>query len=241
MHRLLLVFLCFGLASCFGAEGGWSAKSAAAYLDGRAQWWMTWPNAARDHDTCWLCCHTAAPYALGRPALRRALEGSGAWTPEQKLVANVTKRVKLWAETKPFYASNEKAPNRSEESRATEAVLNALILAAADAPDVAAAFNNMWAFQIADGANRGAFPWLDFHNRPWEADDSQYYGSALAAVAAGIRPGESTRTEQLVGYLQRGYSGQSLANKAVVLWASAKLPKLLTSAEHTGWPRDLTP
>src|SRR5258708_35232025 len=104
MHRLLLVFLCFGLASCFGAEGGWSAKSAAAYLDGRAQWWMTWPNAARDHDTFCISCHTAAPYALGRPALRRAPEESGAPTPGQKLVAHVSKRGEIGGGGTPVYA-----------------------------------------------------------------------------------------------------------------------------------------
>jgi hypothetical protein len=29
----------------------WDHKSAAAYLDQRASWWMDWPKAARDHET----------------------------------------------------------------------------------------------------------------------------------------------------------------------------------------------
>jgi hypothetical protein len=29
----------------------WSPKAAAAYLDEREAWWMTWSTAARDHDT----------------------------------------------------------------------------------------------------------------------------------------------------------------------------------------------
>ena len=46
----------------------WNPRAAAAYLDGRADWWLAWPNAARDHDTACVSCHTALPYALGRPA-----------------------------------------------------------------------------------------------------------------------------------------------------------------------------
>ena len=50
--------------------GSWDSKAAAAYLDQRADWWMSWPRSARDHNTFCVSCHTALPYALGRPALR---------------------------------------------------------------------------------------------------------------------------------------------------------------------------
>jgi len=50
----------------------WDQKAAAAYLDQRQSWWMEWPKAARDHDTFCVSCHTAVPYALSRPALRKA-------------------------------------------------------------------------------------------------------------------------------------------------------------------------
>ena len=43
------------VAAGLRAEGpdphGWDPKAAAAYLDQRAEWWSTWPNAARDHGT----------------------------------------------------------------------------------------------------------------------------------------------------------------------------------------------
>ena len=52
------------------AEPGWNAKAAAQYLDQRAEWWTTWPNAARDRGTYCMSCHTTLPYALARPALR---------------------------------------------------------------------------------------------------------------------------------------------------------------------------
>ena len=51
----------------------WNEKAAAAYLDGRLGWWIGWPTAARDHETFCVSCHTVAPYAVARPALRSAL------------------------------------------------------------------------------------------------------------------------------------------------------------------------
>ena len=42
----------------------WDPKAAAAYLDRRQSWWMSWPRAQRDHETFCVSCHTAVPYAL---------------------------------------------------------------------------------------------------------------------------------------------------------------------------------
>src|SRR5271156_5492465 len=76
----------------------WDQKTAAAYLDQRAGWWMGWQRAARDHDTFCVSCHTAVPYAMSRPSLRTALGEPGLSANEQKLIDNVTKRVRLWKE-----------------------------------------------------------------------------------------------------------------------------------------------
>ena len=236
MTKQLALLTCLATGVCIAGEKSWDAKAAAGYLDGRAEWWSTWASAKRDHDTFCVSCHTAVPYALGRPTLRSALQESSASAAEQALTANVTKRVGLWSETAPFYLSSPTALNRSEESRGTEAILNALILAASGAPQTvtSAAFRNMWAAQVQEGKNKGSFPWLDFHNRPWEADDSQYYGSALAAVAVGLAPAsEREKANGLVAYLKQNYAEQTLANRVMVLWASAKLPDLLTSAQKT--------
>src|SRR5258706_7513645 len=81
----------------------WSAKAAAAYLDGRLAWWMGWPSAARDHQTFCVSCHTVAPYAMGRPALRSALGEQAASPTERRLLDNVIKRVRMWKEVAPFY------------------------------------------------------------------------------------------------------------------------------------------
>ena len=35
--------------------------------------------------------------------------------------------------------------------------------------DARLALDNMWAQQVTTGADRGAWPWLQFHNAPWES------------------------------------------------------------------------
>src|SRR5580692_5880058 len=110
------------------APTSWNPRAAAAYLDQRESWWMAWPPAARDHGTFCVSCHTAAPYALARPALRAALGEKAPSDNEQRLLENVTKRVRLWKEISPSYTESSGA-NKTLQSRGTESVLNALILA----------------------------------------------------------------------------------------------------------------
>src|SRR5579872_3087535 len=94
------LLLCCLSTALFAADppAGWSPKSAAAYLDGRMEWWITWKSAARDHDTFCVSCHTVAPYAVGRPALRNALGEQEPSAAERKLIDNVAKRVRMWKE-----------------------------------------------------------------------------------------------------------------------------------------------
>src|ERR1700681_4464977 len=70
----------------------WSPKAAAAYLDQRADWWMGWQGAARDHGTFCISCHTALPYALARSALHERPHDAPS-DSERRLLDNVTKRV----------------------------------------------------------------------------------------------------------------------------------------------------
>jgi len=234
------------------AANSWDRKAAAAYLDQRAGWWMEWPKAARDHKTFCVSCHTAVPYAMSRPMLRGAMSEQGPSANERRLLNNVTKRVRLWKEVAPFYNDADRGVYKSVESRGTESVLNALILASNNASndasnnaskgaqrgrlsdDTRAAFENMWAEQQTSGDDKGAWRWLRFKNEPWEADDSDYYGAALAAVAVGTapenyraRPEIQNNLKLLREYLNREYAAQTLNNRAVLLWASAKLPGLL--------------
>jgi squalene-hopene/tetraprenyl-beta-curcumene cyclase len=218
----------------------WDPKAAAAYLDRRQSWWMEWPRAQRDHETFCVSCHTAVPYALSRSALRTALAEQAPSPNERRLLDNVTKRVRLWKEVEPFYKDADRGPYKSAESRGTESVLNALILSSHDAQsgqlsnDAHTAFENMWAEQQIAGNQKGAWLWLRFKNEPWEADDSDYFGATLAAIAIGIAPGNycatpevQTRLKLLREYLDREFAVQSTMNRVLLLWAAAKLPGLI--------------
>ncbi len=220
-------------------SNSWDPKTAAAYLDYREAWWMGWQGAARDHGTFCVSCHTALTYALARPALRTALAEQGPSVNERALIENVTKRVRLWRDTGPYYG-DQGYDHKTAESRGTESVLNALILANHDAQlgtlsdDTRAAFDNMWALQQTTGDNRGSWPWLQFDQEPWEANDSGYYGAALAAMAVGTAPESYKSTPEIQNnlkllreYLNRESTAQSPFNRVFLLWASAKLPGLL--------------
>jgi len=234
------------------AAGRWRPKAAAAYLDQRADWWMGWQGAARDHGTFCVSCHTALPYALARPALRERLADEAPSDEERRLLDNVVKRVRLGKEAGPYYANRDHDPDKAVESRGTEAVLNALILASHDArsgriqADTRTALDTMWALQQTTGDGAGAWPWLQFGLGPWEAKDSPYYGAALAALAVGTAPGGygsgadiRSHLERLRAYLDREYGEQSLANRMVLLWASTQLPGLLGRERADSLVRDV--
>lgn len=213
----------------------WNPKAAAAYLDQRSTWWSSWPNAQRDHGTFCVSCHTAAPYALARPALRRPLGETAPSPGEAALLANVTKRVMMWKDVEPFYPDQTRGLPKTSESRGTESILNALILASRDTragaslgDDTRRAFDNLWALQLRSGEQSGAWAWLNFHYEPWEAEASAYYGATLAAIAVGIAPGQyastpdiQDRLKLLREYLLRGDEKQSLFNRAMLLWAES--------------------
>lgn len=182
---------------------------------------------------------------MARPALRGALEEQSPSANERRLLENVTKRVRLWKEVAPFYSDADRGVYKSVESRGTESVLNALVLASNAAhtnhlsDDARAAFENMWAEQQTSGDQMGAWRWLGFKNEPWEADDSGYYGAALAAVAVGTapedyraRPEIQSNLRILSDYLNRESAAQTEINRAVLLWASARLPGLLEPAKQ---------
>src|SRR3954453_20343086 len=216
------------------AEGSasWNRKAAAAYLDQRATWWTTWPNAQRDHGTFCVSCHTALPYALARPSLRQPLGESAPAPGEAALLANITKRVTMWRDVEPFYPDQTRGVPKTSESRATEAILNAVILTRRDAggslsDEGRRALDNMWALQMKTGEQTGAWTWLQFHNEPRECDSSAFHGAAIAAIAVHSAPGgyaalpeNHDRVQALHDYLQKGNEKQALLSRAMLLWAS---------------------
>jgi len=227
------------------AANSWDPKGAAAYLDQRARWWMGWKEAGRDHGTFCVSCHTTLPYALARPALRKVLAEPTPSDNERLLFENVSKRVRLWKEVAPVYNDKEDGLNLGVESRATEAVLLAFMLASNDAQtgklsaDTRIAFGNLWALQQTTGENKGTWLWQNFDLNPWEGNISPYYGATLAAIAVGTAP-ENYRSvpeiqnnlKMLRDYLEREYAAQPTINRLTLLWASVKLPGLLSLARQ---------
>jgi squalene-hopene/tetraprenyl-beta-curcumene cyclase len=245
-HIVVIVGVALGVAGCSRTmstpANPWDPKAAAAYLDRRMEWWMGWKASSRDRGTFCVSCHTAMPYALARPSLRPAFAAGGPATDERKLIDNVTARVRLWNQTQPFYTDEKFGPNKSAQSRGTEAVLNALILASDDARsgnlggDTGVALENMWGVQHASGDDSGAWSWLDFDLAPWEIPEAGYYGACLAAMAVGAAPERYQTRPQiqgnlslLRGYLERNFAAQSLHNRLVLLWASSKLDGLVAA------------
>ncbi len=257
MIRLLLAsFLACGLAalratSADGPPTGqqWDRAAAASYLDARMDAWFANAKKLRTGqvETPCISCHTAVPYALARPALRKAMGMSVPTPAEVRLLEVVTARVETYASHQPFYDSSE---SKTIESRGTEAILNALILASEDArrqrtsasEPTRKAFDRLWATERPDGA----WDWLQFGLEPWESVDAPYYGATLAALALGLgrAAGPSAadvteggaeaggRAEKLRGFLKERYARQSLFNRTWALLASTRFEDLLTRAQR---------
>jgi squalene-hopene/tetraprenyl-beta-curcumene cyclase len=223
---------------------GVDLKAAAAYLDARAEWWAAWPNAARDRGTFCISCHTTLPYALARPALRAPLGERQPSAAETRILDNLLTRARNHRDVEPFYADQRSGIPKTSESRAIEAVMNAIVLSRRDArsghlsDDTRTALGVMWALQMKTGPNNGAWTWLNFNYEPWESPNSPYFGASLAALAVGSAPDGyaaspdiQDRLKALRGYFERQHSTVSLHNQLIGLWASGRIPDLL-SAPH---------
>jgi len=223
----------------------WNHSAAAQFLDSRELWWQAWPRAQKDHGTLCISCHTVVPYAMVRPALSRDLGDAALTPPEQVLLASVEKRVTGWSSMTPFYLDAKYGPGKTAESHATEAVLNAVILASYDAaqgrirPVTRAAFDHAWDLQESSGPLAGAWKWQDFHLGPWESSESGCQGAALLCLEAENLPGNfaddpatAPHIAALRAWLRSDYAAQPLLNQIYILWASAKDPGLLTRAER---------
>lgn len=222
------------------ASDEFDAKGAAAYLDARAEWWSTWPNAQRDRGTFCISCHTTLPYALARPELRTRLGEPQASSTESKILDNLLTRARGWREVEPFYPDQTRGIPKTSESRAIEAVMNALVLSRRDAKagrlsdDARTAFEVMWSLQMKTGPENGAWTWLNFNYEPWESPNAPYFGASLAAIAVGSAPGGyaaspeiQDRMTALRGYFARQHATVSLLNQLMGLWASGTVHDLL--------------
>lgn len=221
------------------------AKAAAVYLDARAEAWSTWPNAQRDRGTFCISCHTTLPYALARPELGAMLGERQPSSAESKIVNNLLTRARNWREMEPFYPDQTRGLPKTSESRAIEAVMNAVVLSRRDAragrlsDDTRTAFDVMWSLQMKTGPNTGAWTWLNFDYEPWESRNSPYFGASLAAIAVGsapdgysVSPAIQNRVTALRAYFDRHHASVSLLNQLTGLWASSTLADLLTAEQR---------
>ena len=223
----------------------WNPTAAATYLDSREVWWQSWPAAKRDHGTICISCHTVLPYAMARPGLRTFSHELDMAAPEKIMMDSVQARVSGWSEMLPFYSDAADGVGKTAQSHATEAILNAVILTSYDArqghlrPITRDALAAAWALQEKTGDYAGGWIWQDFHLAPWESADSNYQGAAFFAVAVGNAPDHYAQEaavrrplEGLEGYLRGPYAAQPLINQLYVLWASGRIPGLLTDTEQ---------
>ena len=223
----------------------WNPRAAATYLDGEMEWWSTWPNAARDHGTFCVSCHTVAPYVLARPALAAALKETELTPPARKLFDNVATRVRLWNEVAPYYPDQRSGLPKTSESRGTESVLNALVLSTRDShtgalsAETKQAFDHMWALQMRTGPLDGAWAWLNFHYEPWESDGAPYFGAAMAVAALANAPGgyaESAEAkagvDRLRKYISSGFDAQNLFSQLTMSVAARRFDGVVTPAQR---------
>lgn len=238
------------------ANRDWSPRLAQAYLDERENWWVSWSTAARDQGTFCVSCHTTVPYLLARPILRARLGERGFSEPELVIFDNSAKRVRLWSMVHPYYGDGDKEGSyvgtTSTESRATEAILNALVLAGRDSTtgtlsqDTQKAFRIVWDLQSTSGTQEGSWPWQQFGLSPWENNDSGYFGATLVVLAIEMAPENyqskpeiQNNLNLLRSYLIREYRGQPLLNKIYLLWASTEMAGLLTPNQEKSLIRQI--
>ena len=216
------------------AEKSWDQRAAARYLDARAGLWSEQAKTRRKLSTACLSCHTAVPYLLSRSSLGESVMPA----PAADLYSDVETRVATWSNARVWY-EEEMGAEKPAQSRATESVLNALVLASRDrrarrplTDKAKTALAHMWAQQNADGA----WEWLHFGLVPWETDGSDYWGAALAAVASMPVADEAQPPAQsaanLKTYLRAGMATKlSLHNRIALLWAASAWDGLLSKPE----------
>jgi squalene-hopene/tetraprenyl-beta-curcumene cyclase len=235
------------------APEAWDRAKAAAFLDGRGEQWFNFGSSHRGTGTskssC-VSCHSLLSYALARPVLRQISKEKLPTKFETRVLEQTRSRVANWdkldAETFQLMYDFDEA--KKKQSRGTEAVLNALILAREDrfqgrqkpSEDTKKSLSILWATQVNDGKEKGSWEWINFGMDPWEGQSSRYMGACLAAIAVSSAPGYDLtslkgdlkeRLGSLRAYLKEGFASQNLHNRVWMLWASANLDGLLAPNE----------
>jgi len=192
-----------------------SAQKAAQFLDAASINWQK-------NQQCFTC-HTNYAYLMARPALGKE--------------APALKQVRDFAETLIKDRWETKGPRWDAEVVAT-----ASILAINDAkttgklhPLTRKALNKMWTLQRPDGG----WTWLKCEWPPMESDD--HYGATLAAIGVGSAPESYAQTAIAKTGMTKfkkyftDHPPQFPHHRAMLLWANAKVPDLITTTEKQKW------
>jgi squalene-hopene/tetraprenyl-beta-curcumene cyclase len=259
LRALSLVLGIHAFAYSAATRGGenspepWDKTAASQYLDRRGEEWFKFGGAFRGQGASTISCvscHSLLPYALARPVLRRLANESLPTQWEKKTIEQAKQRVSNWdrldsAKFQLFYDFDDA---KKKESRGTESVLNALVLALDDrfqgrkepGPETKQALAILWATQITEGQHKGSWEWLNFGLQPWESTDARFLGACMAAIAVGAAPGNGLanadrdsreRLDALRNYLKKNLGSQNLHNRAWMLWAGASIDGLVTPEE----------
>ncbi len=229
-------------ANCLGQQA-WNMRKAAEYLDAGTQDWLDWSSSDRGNGTSCIACHTGIPYAMSRRQLGRAIGESGISDAEKNTIASVNQRVLHFENIDVYYDFSDE---KTQQSRGTEAIQNALICATLDAQNGRAeisettsqALANLWQSQQTSGENKGGWSWLDFRLEPWESAEAEFYGAAMAAVAIGIAPGDYGRQPQIQDqiammrqFLSHRFENQHLHNQMTMLLAASYMDGLMNDEQ----------
>ena len=183
-------------------------------------------------------CHTNIPFMFGRAVL-------GPHTPASEEVRGFfVDRAKRWDSMDNLLIRGEIETSKGWGLVTWfphEVIVTAMMLAMDDAhttgtlqPLTREVLDRMWALQRQDGG----YYWLMARSHPFET--SEYYGAALAAVAAGMAPDQYAITpdaqrglRRLRTYL-REYNTPvvPLHDRIYVLWASSRISNLITPEER---------
>jgi hypothetical protein len=231
------------------AAESWDRAAAAQYLDARMDVWWEKAKSLKTGSTETKClsCHTALPYLLARPLLRKSQNIATPTAHEVRILETARQRVAYASSDQPYYDHTE---DKKIESRGAEAVINAFVLTSHDlaertgpSRETVAAMARLWAVQRQDGA----WDWLNFGLEPYEVPDAVFHGATLAALAAGSEPGMRACADakgqvgvaQLRKYLHSNHTSQRLFNKVWALLASSRLEGVLTADERQALIREL--
>jgi hypothetical protein len=222
--------LTFALLTSTAFCADWNPQTAANYLDSRQKAWFAWPTAKAEGGPC-LSCHTGLTYLLARPAIAHKLGEASPSSWETGLVEGVKGRV-LADAAKPSIQLS------------VETVEVSLYYALRDSrtgtlqPETEQVLNKLWARQLKEGENKGTWNWHNLNLDPWETQVSPFYAASLAALAVGsapkyaAQPAIQENISAMKLFLATHRDSQPLQNRLLLLWASTRMPDLLTKVQR---------